>query len=65
MVYDMGYQTYRNPHPAPAVVYYPTPSSDGVGSKSSIDYSQPLSVSAAATESSRAAFKEGEHMDLH
>ncbi len=52
MVYDMGYQSYRNPYPAPAVVYYPAPSSSGStsgDSKSSINYDKPLSVSAAAT----------------
>jgi len=57
MMYNMGYQTYRNPCPAPAVVYYPASSSDGGGSKSSIDYSQPLSVSAAATPPGDSATK--------
>jgi hypothetical protein len=48
MIYDMGYNSYRNPYPAPAVVYYPVPSATDGGAKSTIDYSQPVSVTAAA-----------------
>ncbi len=73
MIYDMGYQSYRNPYPAPPVQYN--------DSKSSITYTQPVSVtaaaappgdeqateiaetkSAAATESSRTAFKQGDYL---
>ena len=50
MIYDMGYNSYRNPYPAPTVVYYPAPTSSAPrsSSKSTIDYSQPVSVTAAA-----------------
>ena len=73
LIYDMGYQSYRNPYSAP-----PVQSSD---SKSSITYTQPISVAAAAnppgdeataklaeTKSdealarSRAAFKNGDYV---
>ncbi|MDP3851470.1 MAG: hypothetical protein Q8Q59_13255 [Luteolibacter sp.] len=40
LIYDMGYQSYRNPYPAPPVQYN--------GGKSSISYTQPVSVTAAA-----------------
>ncbi|MES2661175.1 MAG: tetratricopeptide repeat protein [Verrucomicrobiota bacterium] len=73
LIYDMGYQSYRNPYPAP-----PVQSSD---SKTTIVYTQPVSVTAAATppgdeevaklaetksdealERSRAAFKQGDYV---
>jgi hypothetical protein len=73
MVYDMGYQSYRNPYPAPPVQAY--------SSKTTINYTQPVSVTAAAnppgdeaattlaesksadaTESSRTAFKSGDYV---
>ena len=73
MVYDMGYQSYRNPYPAPPVQAY--------SSKTTINYTQPISVTAAAnppgdeatatlaetksadaTASSRAAFKTGDFL---
>jgi tetratricopeptide (TPR) repeat protein len=40
MVYDMGYKSYHNPFPAPPV--------QPCSSKTSIDYTQPVSVTAAA-----------------
>ena len=77
VIYNMGYQTYRNPYPAPPVQYY-APSGD---SKSSISYTQPVSVVAAeipsgddssadlaetksneALERSREAFKLGDYV---
>jgi hypothetical protein len=73
MIYNMGYQTYRNPYPAPPVQYQ--------GSKSAITYTEPVSVTAAANppgddqtaelaetksdealERSRAAFKLGDYL---
>ncbi len=45
MIYDMGYQTYRNPYTAPPVEYY------SGGSKTTIIYAQPVSVAAAAIPS--------------
>ncbi len=73
MVYDMGYQSYRNPYQAPPVQSY--------SSKTTINYTQPVSVTAAAnppgdeaatelaetksaeaTVSSRAAFKSGDYV---
>jgi tetratricopeptide (TPR) repeat protein len=73
MVYDMGYNTYRNPYPAPPVQYN--------DSKATIAYTQPVSVvaaanppgdeevvkiaetkSAEAVERSRAAFKQGDYV---
>ncbi len=69
MIYDMGYNSYRNPYPAPAV------------QNTTINYSQPVSVtaaanppgdeqaaqlaetkSAAALERSRGAFKQGDYV---
>jgi hypothetical protein len=69
MIFDMGYQTYRNPYPAPPV------------QNTTIVYTQPLSVSAAkappgddatattaetksseALERSRTAFKKGDYV---
>ncbi len=69
MIYDMGYQSYRNPYPAPPV------------QNTTIVYTQPLSVTAAANppgdeskaklaetksaeavERSRAAFKKGDYV---
>ncbi len=69
LIYDMGYQSYRNPYPAPPV------------QNTYITYTQPLSVaaaanppgdeqaaelaetkSAAALERSRAAFKNGDYL---
>lgn len=49
MIYDMGYNSYRNPYPAPPVTYNVYPESGGSSSKSSINYSEPVSVTAAAT----------------
>ncbi|MEO5917034.1 MAG: tetratricopeptide repeat protein [Luteolibacter sp.] len=73
MIYDMGYQSYRNPYPAPPV--------QSSVSKTTINYNQPVSVTAAAnppgdeaattlaetksadaTEASRAAFKTGDYV---
>ena len=73
MVYDMGYQSYRNPYPAPPV--------QSSSSKTTINYAQPISVTAAAnppgdeaattlaetksseaTAASRAAFKTGDYV---
>ena len=73
IIYNMGYQTYRNPYPAPPVQYN--------GSKSAITYAEPVSVTAAANppgddptaqlaetksdealERSRAAFKQGDYL---
>lgn len=73
LIYDMGYQSYRNPYPAP-----PVQSGD---SKSTISYSQPISITAAETppgdeavtklaetksdealERSRTAFKQGDYV---
>ena len=73
MIYDMGYQSYRNPYPAPPVSYN--------DSRSTIVYTQPVSVTAAANppgdeavakiaetksaeavEHSRAAFKQGDYV---
>ncbi len=73
MIYDMGYQSYRNPYPAPPVQAY--------SSKTTINYTQPVSVtaaanppgnevatelaetkSAAATQASRTAFKSGDYV---
>lgn len=75
LIYQTGYQTYRNPYPAPPVEY---PSG---GSKSTIAYVQPVSVTAAeippgddqsanlaetqsneALERSRAAFRQGDYL---
>jgi tetratricopeptide (TPR) repeat protein len=69
LVYDMGYQSYKNPYPAPAV------------QNTYVNYSQPVSVAAAANppgddataeiaeaksdealERSRAAFKAGDYV---
>ncbi len=69
MIYDMGYQTYRNPYPAPPV------------QNTTVVYTQPLSVSAAkappgdeatattaetksaeALDRSRTAFKKGDYV---
>ncbi|MEI6676745.1 MAG: hypothetical protein WCO57_16360, partial [Verrucomicrobiota bacterium] len=69
MIYDMGYNSYRNPYPAPPV------------QNTTINYAQPVSVSAAAnppgdeattkiaetksaeaTERSRTAFKQGDYV---
>ncbi|MBC8128494.1 MAG: tetratricopeptide repeat protein [Gloeobacteraceae cyanobacterium ES-bin-144] len=69
LIYDMGYQTYRNPYPAPAV------------QNTYITYAEPVSVAAAANppgdekvaelaetksnevlERSRAAFKQGDYL---
>lgn len=69
MIYDMGYQSYRNPYPAPPVQH------------TTINYTQPVSVtaaanppgddatttlaetqSAAALERSRDAFKQGDYV---
>jgi tetratricopeptide (TPR) repeat protein len=47
MIYDMGYNSYRNPYPAPPV-QYSAPSAPEGGSKSTISYNQPVSVTAAA-----------------
>jgi tetratricopeptide (TPR) repeat protein len=49
IIYNMGYQTYRNPYPAPPVQYYApsTPSAPSGGSKSAISYTEPVSVMAA------------------
>lgn len=54
MVYNMGYNSYRNPYAAPPVTYYAPPSQPAPSAKSgiegtSINYSQPISVTAAAT----------------
>ncbi len=73
LIYDMGYQSYRNPYPAPPV--------QSESSKSTIVYNQPISVTAAANppgdeeiakiaetksnealERSRAAFKGGDYV---
>ena len=73
MIYDMGYNSYHNPYPAPPVTYN--------GSKSTIAYAEPISVSAAATppgdeettklaetksadavDQSRASFKKGDYV---
>jgi tetratricopeptide (TPR) repeat protein len=73
LIYDMGYQSYRNPYPAPPV--------QSGGSKSTISYTEPVSVSAAANppgdeaathlaetkssevlEQSRAAFRQGDYL---
>lgn len=73
LIYDMGYQSYRNPYPAP-----PVQSGD---SKTTIVYTQPISVSAAenppgdeeavalaetksneALARSRTAFKNGDYV---
>lgn len=73
MVYDMGYNSYRNPYPAPPVKYD--------NSRATISYAQPVSVFAAenppgdeevakiaetksveAVERSRAAFKHGDYL---
>jgi tetratricopeptide (TPR) repeat protein len=73
MIYNMGYQTYRNPYPAPPVQYQ--------SSKSQITYTEPVSVTAAANppgddqtaelaetksdealERSRVAFKQGDYL---
>jgi tetratricopeptide (TPR) repeat protein len=73
MIYNMGYQTYRNPYPAPPVQYQ--------SSKSQITYTEPVSVTAAANppgddqtadiaetksdealERSRDAFKQGDYL---
>jgi tetratricopeptide (TPR) repeat protein len=77
LIYNMGYQTYRNPYPAPPVEYY-APSG---GSKSAISYTEPVSVVAAeiptgddstaqisetkseeALERSRASFVQGDYL---
>jgi tetratricopeptide (TPR) repeat protein len=77
MIYNMGYQTYRNPYPAPPV-QYSAPSGD---SKSQITYTEPVSVTAAASppgddqtaelaetksdealERSREAFSQGDYL---
>jgi len=49
LIYNMGYQTYRNPYPAPPVQYYApsTPSAPAGDSKSLISYTEPVSVVAA------------------
>ena len=56
MVYDMGYQSYSNPYPAPPVQYntYNTYNTDsgstaasGGGSTATMSYQQPISVTAA------------------
>jgi tetratricopeptide (TPR) repeat protein len=73
MIYNMGYQTYRNPYPAPPVQYQ--------SSKSAISYTEPVSVTAAANppgddataelaetksdealERSRESFKQGDYL---
>jgi hypothetical protein len=73
MIYDMGYQSYRNPYPAPPVRYN--------DSKSTVTYTEPISVMAAASppgdesattlaetksaealEVSRTAFKQGDYI---
>lgn len=46
LIYNMGYQTYRNPYPAPPVQYY-APSAPSGAAKSSISYTEPVSVAAA------------------
>lgn len=72
LIYNIGYQSYRNPYPAPPVQS---------GSTTVINYSEPITVSAgkmppgdeaaedtaeekssAALEASRAAFKKGDYM---
>lgn len=75
LIYDMGYQSYRNPYPAPPV------QSQYGDSKTSITYAEPVSVTAAAMppgddqtatiaetksdealERSRVAFKQGDYL---
>ena len=75
LIYQTGYQTYRNPYPAPPVPY------PAGGSSTTIIYEQPVSVTAAelppgddeaaklaetkskeALDRSRAAFKRGDYL---
>lgn len=72
LIYNIGYQSYRNPYPAPPVQY---------GNTTIINYSEPITVAAgklppgdeatentaeekstAALEASRAAFKQGDSL---
>lgn len=46
LIYNMGYQSYHNPYPAPPVQYY-APSGPAGGAKSAISYAEPVSVVAA------------------